>query len=77
MAYYTRRSQEREYMSCHGGATRGITKGEVAKSVSKSGTVCPSLSCGFCRKHSGGGMTFIGYYRGGCRLWTGWFVDLR
>lgn len=74
VAYDTHSSQEREYMSYHGRATRGITKGEVAKSVSKRGTVCPSLYCGFCRKHGWGGMTFTGYYRGRCRLWIGWFV---
>lgn len=58
------------------GSHRGITKGEVAKSVNKSATVYPSLNCVFLQeaRRGGQGMTFIGYYRGRCRLWIGWFV---
>lgn len=44
VAYYTHSSQDREYMSCHGGATRGIIKSEVAKSVSKRERNCVSKS---------------------------------
>lgn len=40
VAYYTHSSQDREYMSCHGGATRGIIKSEVAKSVSEREELC-------------------------------------
>lgn len=66
---YTHSFQAREYMSMR------ITKGKVSKLVGKRERNCVSRPLlWFLQEAQGREGTFTGDYRGGHRLWIGWFL---